>query len=204
MIHPASWLRYGENHDLQIFVIEPFFEESNRCRRLIAEVMRGLDAVGIGSMIVDLPGMGESAIDIADVRLADWRSAVESLEPELIASFRGGALIDETASAGVWRFAPETGIRIVRDLKRAALTSVDATLYAGHALSEAFLAELEGATPSSLPNGRTVRLQSDAAEADVKLPGTPLWRRAEPGEDRALATAITTDLADWAKQCAAS
>ena len=165
--------------------------------------MRGLDALGIGPSIADLAGTGESDIDIAEVRLADWRDTIGSHEPALIASFRGGALIDEAASTGVWRFAPETGMRIVRDLRRAALTSPDATLFAGHALSDVFLAALEGSTPFPLPNVRTLRLESDTGEADARLAGGPLWRRAEPGEDKALAAAITADLADWAKQCAA-
>ncbi len=204
MTKPRPWLQFGSSHDLQILVIEPFFEEANRCRRLIAEAMRRLDTLGVGSSLVDLPGTGESQINIADVRLADWRDAMKALAPLLVASFRGGALIDEAARLGNWRFAPETGIRIVRDLKRATLTSEDRTLYAGHALSEDFLAELEVATPHSCANLRIVRLETDADEADVKVPGSPLWRRAEPGQDSALSAALAADLADWARQCVSS
>lgn len=198
----TSGLRFGVSHELQILVIEPFFEEANRCRKLVADFMRGLDALGIGSQIADLPGTGESPIDIADARLADWRAAIGQYAPALIASFRGGTLIDEAASIGVWRFAPETGMRIVRDLKRATLTSADATLYAGHALGEAFLSELEAATPCPIPRLRTARLASDPGEADAKFAGSPLWRRAEPGEDAQLAAALASDLACWARQCA--
>ena len=50
---------------------------------------------------------------------------------------------------------------------------------------------------------RTVRLNSDAAEADAKLAGTPLWRRAEPGDDPELAAAMVADIAWWMSQCAA-
>lgn len=201
--HP-SWLRFGVNHDLQLLVIEPLFEEANRCRKLIVDIMRALDGLGIGSRLADLPGTGESTVDIAGVRIADWQAAIQGYAPALVASFRGGALVDEAASVGVWRFAPETGIRVVRDLKRAALASSDSTLYAGHALGEALLAELEAATPFPLPRLRTVRLDSDAGEADAKVPGSPLWRRAEPGEDSELAATLAADLADWAKQCAGS
>lgn len=166
--------------------------------------MRALDALGIGSRLADLPGTGESPIDIADVRIADWRATIQGYAPALVASFRGGALVDEAASVGVWRFAPETGIRVVRDLKRAALASSDSTLYGGHALGDAFLAELEAATPFPLTRLRTVRLDGDAGEADAKVSGSPLWRRAEAGEDGELAATLATDLADWAKQCAGS
>jgi hypothetical protein len=195
------WLSFGCNHDLQIIVIEPFFEEANRCRRLVAEIMRRLDLLSIGSCIADLPGTGESPVDIADVRLADWRRAAKELAPPLVASFRGGALIDDVASLGNWRFAPETGSRIVRDLKRTTLTNEDRTLYAGHPLSEDFLSELELAMPLPCANLRTVRLDTDAGDADVKFPGSPLWRRAEPGEDSALASALAADLANWARLC---
>lgn len=202
MNQPPSWLQFGESHRLQTLVIEPLFEEANRCRWLIAEVMRGLDRGGVGSRLADLPGTGESAVDIADVRLADWEAAVAAYAPALIASFRGGALIDGGATQGVWRLSPETGDRIVRDLKRATLTSGDSTLYAGHALSPALLGELEGASLPPNANIRTVRLETEAADADLKIAGSPLWRRAEPGEDPALAAAIVSDLIDWAKQCA--
>lgn len=199
-----SWLRFGESHGLQILVIEPLFEEANRCRKLIADIMRGLDAHGIGSRLADLPGTGESCIDLADVRMDHWRAAIAAYAPRLIASFRGGALLDEAAGRAVWRFAPETGTRIARDLKRAALASADATLFAGHALNADFLSELEAATPFPLPHLRTVRLDTDPEAADQKVAGSPLWRRAEPGEDRALAQRLTEDLANWARQCAAS
>jgi hypothetical protein len=200
----ASWLRSGVNHDLQIIVIEPLFEEANHCRKLVADIMRALDLHGIGSSLADLPGTGESLTDIASVRIADWRATIERQAPAFIASFRGGALVDEVASRAVWRFSPETGMRIVRDLKRATLASAGAALYAGHPLSDAFLSELEAATPFPVPSLRTVRLEDDPGEADTKVTGSPLWRRAEPGEDRALAAALAADLADWVKQCAAS
>lgn len=202
MNQPPSWLQFGEDHRLQILVIEPLFEEANRCRRLIAEVMRGLDRGGVGSRLADLPGTGESMIDIAAVRLVDWQTAVAGYAPALIASFRGGSLVDGVATQGVWRLSPETGDRIVRDLKRVALTSADSTLYAGHALSPAFLEELEGAALPPNANIRTMRLETEAADADLKIAGSPLWRRAEPGQDPELVAAIVSDLIDWAKQCA--
>lgn len=203
-------LRYGENHLLQIILIEPLFEEANRCRRLLARVMRGLDAHGIGSMLPCLPGTGESLTAIDVVRLSDWHAAlaavVATVEPTVVASLRGGALLDGGLSAkGWWRLSPETGARIVRDLRRTQQAGAggDSALYAGHPLCAAFLADLEAAAPTPIAPLRTARLENDAGEADVRLVGSPLWRRAEPGDDAALAEAITADLAHWTKQCAA-
>lgn len=200
---PHSWLRFGENFEPQVIVIEPLFEEANRCRKLVATVMRGLAARGIGSALTDLPGTGESATGIGDVKLDDWHRAVAAYQPRLIVSFRGGALLDKAASNGIWRFAPETGARLVRDLQRASLASANGTLYAGHALNDTFLADLGSASPAASGIVRTVRLASDNLDADLKLEGAPLWRRAEPGEDPALAAALIDDIADWASRCAA-
>lgn len=200
---PHSWLRFGESFERQVIVVEPLFEEANRCRKLIATIMRLLAMRQIGSALADLPGTGESLTDISSVKLGDWRGAVQAFNPTLIAAFRGGALLDGSASGGVWRFSPESGARIVRDLKRASLTSSDATLYAGHALSDALLAEIEAATPPPVRDVRTVRLASDALDADLKLEGSPLWRRAEPGDDAKLAQALANDIAEWVGRCAA-
>jgi hypothetical protein len=197
-----SWLRFGENHNLQIVVIEPLFEEANRCRRLVVQIMRELDKHGIGSTLADLPGTGESLANIVDVKLDDWRKAVSSYEPTFVASFRGGSLIDDAGNEReTWRFAPETGARIVRDLKRAAIAGANTTLLAGHSLNDSLLADLERALPASIRRLRTVRLASDPQDADLKLAGSPLWRRAEPGEDRQLAMALAGDLTAWVKRC---
>ena len=208
MSEPHLLMRFGDNKPVQIIVFEPLFEEANRTRRLLACIARALNTHDIGVNFCALPGAGESLIDIADVRLADWRvaatAAIAEIKPVVIASLRGGALIDDAGTAkGWWRLTPETGARIIRDLRRTQLSG-ESGLYAGHRLSDAMLADLEGATPATLAPMRIARLESDAGDADVKLAGTPLWRRAEPGEDEALAEAIATDLAAWTKLCAAS
>jgi hypothetical protein len=201
------WVRLGAHHPQQILIIEPLFEEKNRTRRLIADLMRGLNERKIGSTLPDLPGTGESLTEIGKVSFDDWKDAIAAVNlaiaPTMTVSLRSGALLDFGARHA-WRFAPETGARIVRDLKRSQLTSAaTAPLYAGHALSAQFLAELEAATPPTHANLRTIRLNSDAAEADAKIAGTPLWRRAEPGDDPELAAAMVADIASWMLQCAA-
>ena len=42
-----------------------------------------------------------------------------------------------------------------------------------------------------------VRLESDPRAADRKLPGSALWRAAEPGVDPALQALIADDVARW-------
>lgn len=206
--------RLGQGHPIQILLVEPLFEEANRMRRTLAQVMRRLDAAGIGSAIPDLHGTGESVSNIRDASLGQWRKDVAnatralSQKPAhvLVASFRGGALIDGEASARAWwRCAPETGHRIIRDLRRASLAS-DASQpinqLAGHELSGSLISELESAIPASVSPLHVVRLESDTAEADSRIVGGPLWRRAEPGEDLTLTTSISENLIDWARRCA--
>lgn len=200
MSEPPHWLQSGLRDDLQLLVIEPLFEEANRCRRMIAQILRQLEQAGVDAAIAELPGTGESPIEIADVRFDDWRKAITKYRPRFTASFRGGALLDDGTS---WRFAPETGARVVRDLRRATLTSGNSTLFAGHPLSSDFLTDLEAASPAD-GKARTVRLATDPADADAKVEGTPLWRRAEPGEDARLAKALAEDLLAWMRTCGAS
>lgn len=199
------WLDPDLNNRAQLLVIEPLFEEANRCRRMIAEILRKVDAGGLTATFAQLPGTGESLVEIADVRLRDWLGAIGRAPQPLIASFRGGALLDAAGpSRPVWRFAPETGARVVRDLRRTVLTGERSGLLAGHRLSGTFTAELEALTPVALTNLRTVELDRAVADADLKVTGAPLWRRAEPGEDAGLSAALAADLLAWSKSCAAS
>jgi hypothetical protein len=205
------WTRRGDHHPRQLLILEPLFEEKNRTRRLIAQIMVALDQAEIGTILPDLPGTGESLTDISKVSIADWQDAVKAAvlqaKPGYVASFRGGALLDDQRLA-TWRFAPEDGARIARDLRRTQLASGSASpLYAGHALSDPFLGALEDLVPAPLPaplpTVRTVRLARDIADADARYEGAPLWRRAEPGEDVGLAIALAQDLISWIATCAA-
>ncbi len=199
-------LRFGAAYPIQVLILEPLFEEKNRTRWLITRMMRALEALGIGCALPDLPGTGESLMDGGQGSLDDWydaaRAACAVIQPVSIVSFRGGALLDNLGPP-VWRFSPETGARIVRDMERTRVAGGQDGLFAGNKLSADFVAELREAVAASLPNSRTVRLESDAADADLKVAGSPLWRRAEPGEDPELAATLALDLAHWAKSCAA-
>ncbi len=204
-------LSCGLKNGPQILVLQPLFDEANRCRRTIALMMRALASRGIGTTLPDLPGLGESLAPLAETRWEDWQTAVSDwvndIRPVALAAFRGGALLDSVPGiVAHWRFAPETGARIVRDLERTRLTSsaADKDVLGGHKLAPAFIDALRTADLPSHSLMRTVRLESDATDADLHVPGSPLWRRAEPGEDAALAEALAEDLSQWINQCAAS
>lgn len=202
-------LRCGGGLPVTVLILPALFEESNRMRRFTVSVMRGLADAGIGSILPDLPGTGESLTDMADIALSDWHDAVHAVaetlgKPLLTIAIRGGALLNAGADAG-WRLAPDTGQRLLRDMVRAtALSSGVApadldrqargqpTMLAGNTLSPDLYTAFADAVPTE---GRYFTTPLDEAK---------LWRAAEPGDDPAFVAAVVADIADWAKTCAKS
>lgn len=200
----------GAKLPVQLIVIPPLFFEANRSRRLIVTILHHLADRGIGGRLLDLPGTGESLVDLAAVQLADWRAAVSAAAsempvPPLTIAFRGGALVDDAiGGAPRWRLSPVDGAAVVRALRRASsLGGNRPPRLAGYPLGAALLADLAAATLPAGGQVRTVRLADDPATADRHLPGTPLWHRAEPGEDAALAVLLADDIHNWTVACAA-
>jgi hypothetical protein len=104
---------------------------------------------------------------------------------------------------GRWHFAPQTGDDLLRDLhriRRAAgsldMDGADPMEIAGNVLSADLLASLAAATPSDQP---------DVPRCIVDRPPdtTPLWRRAEPGNDPVLAQTLADNIATWLAICEA-
>jgi len=203
-------MRIGAAEAPAVLIVPPLFEEMNRTRALLADVMRALAARGLCGWLPDLKGTGESEAELATAQWDDWRHDVmaaaahaeaRSGQPVLAASIRGGGLIDDGASAiGWWRLAPVAGASLVRDMVRAGLAGVE---WAGYAPSHDLRGRLVDAAPVAQEPLRTARLASDAAAADVKLPGPALWRRSEPGNSAELAAAMAADIAEWHATCAA-
>jgi hypothetical protein len=215
-------LRHGAGSPLILLILPALFEEANRMRRFTVSAMRGLAERGIGTVLPDLPGTGESLVPLADVSFEDWQDATASVidlvRAEcgqcLTVAIRGGALLDGPADHG-WRLAPETGERILRDLIRATAVSAnvsateidrraraEATALAGQVLSVEMYTELSAAALSKA-NRHTVRLTEDIGLRDGSLSGTRLWRTAEPGEDPAFVAATVAAISDWSARCVA-
>ena len=207
-----------------VLFVPPLFEEANRTRRTLVLAMRALAADGFATLLPDLPGQNESLVPLEQVDLASWQSALADAAatidgPLIIASLRGGALIDHTAQAAAWwRLAPVGGASLLRTLMRARVaadreggvtSSLDSLqteaataplLLAGNRLSPAMITQLGGAEVQPVAPARTVSLGSGADA----ITGTPLWLRAEPGEDAAMAAAIAADISAWSTTCGIS
>lgn len=209
-----------------VLIAPPLFEELNRCRALLAGIMRALAAAGFHAVLPDLPGTGESPRSLVDVDWQDWTGALGLVSFDLkarsrtpfLASFRGGCLLEEQAgAAALWRFAPVAGSALTRDLIRArqATQSVrlgageleaqargEVTEFAGYKIPPAIFAPLSTAITGTEEVARTVRLDTDPATAELKLAGKPLWRQSEPANDPALGEALAADLVTWMRACA--
>jgi pimeloyl-ACP methyl ester carboxylesterase len=207
-----------------VLFVPPLFEETNRTRRTLALAMRALAADGFATLLPDLPGQNESLVPLEQVDLASWQTALADAAatidgPLVIASLRGGALLDHHPKAAAWwRLAPVSGTSLLRTLMRArvaadreagvtsSLDSLQAEaaaaplLLAGNKLSPAMISQLGTAETHPVAPLRTVTLGSGADA----IAGTPLWLRAEPGEDAAMADAIAADIAAWSITCGIS
>jgi pimeloyl-ACP methyl ester carboxylesterase len=205
-----------------ILIVPPLFEEANRTRRTLVLAMRALAAEGFAAVLPDLPGQNESLVPLVEVDLVRWREALAELVsvidgPAIIASFRGGALIDHKAEATAWwRLAPVGGASLLRTLMRARVSAdreagvassleslqneakTAPLLLAGNRLSPAMIAELGASEAQAVEPLRSISLGVGG------IAGTPLWLRAEPGEDAAMAAAIAADISAWSKTCGIS
>ncbi|SNS57283.1 hypothetical protein [Sphingopyxis indica] len=204
-----------------VLFVPPLFEEANRTRRTLVLAMRALAAQGFAALLPDLPGQNESLVPLIEADLERWRSALAEIArdvdgPLIVASLRGGCLIDHGAAADAWwRLAPASGASLLRTLLRARVSAdreagiassieglqtaaaSEALLLAGNRLSPAMVAQLGAAEVQAVEPLRTVT----PGGGEGQIAGTPLWLRAEPGEDAAMARAIAADLALWSRSC---
>ena len=189
------------------------------------------DMPGQGESLVPLCSL--SSIRTLDVAFESVVRAVRSeARKAFVLAIRSGAIFGNcNGSDGRLRFAPQDGSGLLRDLKRIKQAASSSARSAARRLGEDWhledavstggvdqLVEIAGnlirsdflATLSVDPAAieatsplRTVRLVTDAKPADRHVPGTPLWRRAEPGNDLALAALLADDIADWIATCGA-
>jgi len=205
-----------------ILIVPPLFEEANRTRRTLVLAMRALATEGFAAWLPDLPGQNESLVPLAEVDLDRWQDALADVAatidgPLIAASVRGGALIDHRAEAAAWwRLAPVGGASLLRTLMRARVSAdreagqtssleslqeqaqTTPLLLAGNLLAPTMVAGLGTSEAQAVAPLRSVGLGADG------IAGTPLWLRAEPGEDSAMAAAIAADISAWSTTCGIS
>lgn len=219
-----AMLRFGPSAGPVVIAALPPFEEANRVRALGVTMLRDLADRGIAGVLPDLPGQGESLLPTEQASLDAWQGAFASAaaaigDPVFSVSIRAGALIDSTAQVRArWRLAPQTGSAIIRDLVRTRQAAArqagerfDASdlappgppvALAGNRIARELLRDLQAAEIAG--SARVVRLDGDPQPADAHVGGAPLWRRAEPDNDPALAASLASDIEHWVRQCLAA
>ena len=200
-------LAYGLEDGPQLLILQPFFEEMNRCRALVAALCRDLARRGFGCWLPDLPGTGESPRALETVDWPLWSDAVGAAAALIAAesghsadcvSLRGGGLLDGVVGGRRWRFAPTSGRSLLSDLRRSALAGGgDPAVPAGYRLSTPLGDALHAADVVADDGGRTLRLVSDDRPADRHIDVAPLWRRPEPARDDTLAGLLGQDIVEW-------
>lgn len=214
-------LRNGPETGPALLILPPLFDEANRVRHLMVETARALAGHGIASLLPDLPGCNESLVPLDRASISLWQAALTACAEQLgpvshVASIRGGALLDGAlGDLPRWRLAPVKGGQLLRTMLRtkiasdreAGITSSSEALMesartqgielAGNHLSPCMIRELDAAAPSDGSAVRLARFADDPLEADARIAGAPLWLRAEPAYDAAMAQSIAADLAAW-------
>ncbi|WP_423602559.1 hypothetical protein [Sphingomonas sp. MS122] len=218
-------LRFGPAAGPVVVAALPLFEEANRTRAFAVTILRALAGHGIAGLLPDLPGQGESLVPTHETDLDMLRTAFAAAampagdRPVFTFAIRSGALVDTQARVDAhYHLSPVTGADLRRELIRTRQASareagetfdpagIDTATgpveLAGNLIAPRLMAQLATATPSETV-ARTVRLETEARPADAKLPGSPLWRRAEPDNDLAFAERVADDVAAWIATCAA-
>ena len=219
-------LRFGPDTGPVVILVLPLFEEANRTRTFAVGLLRRLAERGIAGLLPDMPGQGESLVPVAGLSVPRMAGALTALTHHCLVNgrrayavgIRSGALLDTLAPcSGRWYLAPQDGDSLLRDLHRTwraagndgdqatMMAGGDTVEIAGNVLSPDLLASLTAAAPFDQPGTprRVVRLSSDPAPADRHVDAAPLWRRAEPGDDPALADLLADDIAAWIAACEA-
>jgi len=209
-------MSFGPDSGPQLLIIPPLFEELNRTRKLLSDVMRSLSANGIASHLPDLPGTGESETDLSAVDWADWRQAIgdaaKACRATATFAVRGGCLLDDAvASKPLMRFSPVEGKRLIRDLVRSrSLNDADfdseaqkavftdgSTILGGYLIPSTLACAVRDALFVDVETANTLRLENEHGEADDRIAGPPLWRRAEPSGSDELTQALSAAITEW-------
>jgi len=202
-------LVFDRGRAARLLVIPPLFDEANKLRRQIVEVMRRLDGAGIDAILPDLPGCNESVAPLAKQTLEGWRkgtaAAAEHFRATGVLTIRGGAMLRPAGLPG-WDYAPQDGVKILRAMIRARIIAsreagteetreqieaqgrADGVTLAGWHLGPQMFAALETAQVSIREDGVTAIDQETVG-------GRPLWLRAEPDYDAKQADALAAIIA---------
>ncbi|MGI8943971.1 MAG: hypothetical protein ACR2FJ_07050 [Qipengyuania sp.] len=201
-------LTFDQSREHRLLVLAPLFNEHNKTRRQVVEIMRRLDRAGIDCLLPDLPGFNESLAPLDRQSLTGWMAAVEAAAVHFSANrvlgIRGGALLIPGRLPG-HVYEPAKGAQLLRAMLRARTIAAreagreekaaqlleegreGGLELAGWRLGPKMIRELEQALPVTGPELELVE--------QAEIGGAPLWLRAEPDDDPEQADALAAILA---------
>jgi hypothetical protein len=196
-------LAFGRQRPSRVLVIPPLFDEANRFRHQILEIMIRLDDRDIDAICPDLPGCNESLAPHADQTLAGWcnaaAAAAEHFGATHVLAIRSGCWLAPEHLPG-WLYAPAKPQQVLRAMLRARTIAAreagrqetaDRLLESGQqaglvlggwGLGPQLVAEL--ASTTFVPNELSIVVEHE------ELGGKPLWLRAENDSDPEQAEAL--------------
>ena len=208
-------VRRGPPEGPLIVLVQPLFEEQNRCRRFLADLANELALRGIETALPDLPATGDhedgGPFDLVRARAALTAYIGGQSELGRLVALRGGALLVEPQLAPrCYALAPVGGARLLRDLVRAEAVGErersgrsfglsdaerlwnegERACLAGHEIMPQTASALREAAP------RADRVQHVGSDED-EIPGPKLWRQADPVRAREMARTVAGDVAAW-------
>ena len=206
-------LCFEQRRSRRLLVIPPLFDEANKFRHQLSEIMRRLDEGGVDCFLPDLPGCNESMAPLQAQTLAGWRQAVGAAAAHFgaahVLAVRSGCwLVPDDVPAAL--YAPAKPAQVLRNMLRARVLAARETghpetaeallddarsngiVLAGWQLGAELVGELETADYDPSPRHRVVE--------QAELGGRPLWLRAENDFDAAqadtLAAIVMAEMAD--------
>ena len=201
-------LTFDRGRVKRLLMLPPLFDEHNKTRRQMVEIMRRLDLAGMDCFLPDLPGCNESRVPLARQTLSGWRQAAmdaaRAVSATTLFAIRGGALVMPETLPG-YVYTPAKGAQLLRAMIRARTIAAreagreekasdllekgrsEGLELAGWRLGREFIREFETAEPAMRDDLRLIE--------QAEIGGSPLWLRAEPDDDPEQADAIAAIIA---------
>lgn len=192
----------------RLLVIPPLFDEANKFRHQIFEIIRRIHLREVDCFLPDLPGCNESTADFTQQSLANWRAAVAAAAAHfrathVLAIRSGGWLVPDAIPA--WLYAPVKPRQVLRSLLRARIIAAREAGRDETADGLLAMARTEGIELAGWPLGAQLVRELEAEESPSTgapiviehsdVGGQPLWLRAENDDDPEQADALAAIVA---------
>ena len=115
----------------RLLVIPPLFDEANKFRHQIFEIMRRIDTREVDCFLPDLPGCNESTADLMQQTLGQWRAAIIRAR-EAGRDETSDGLLETARTEGIELAGWPLGAQLVRELEAEEATPTGAQIVIEH------------------------------------------------------------------------